>query len=128
MQSRLFQFRYSYQRDIADIYAIVTIGASGAPTLQQTSKGVLSVTRNSTGTYTLRLKDSFTKLMMVDMAVQNASGVPDVQVGIIANNITSNSAPSIQIVTSNTGATPAAADPASGDVLLIHIAATSAST
>src|SRR5271166_5626830 len=47
------QFRFSMHKDPVDIFAHVTFGSSGAPTLDsKNSPGIVSVTRNSTGNYT----------------------------------------------------------------------------
>lgn len=47
------QIRFSFHKDPVDIFAHVTFGASGAPTLDSAnSLGIVSVTRNSAGNYT----------------------------------------------------------------------------
>jgi hypothetical protein len=128
MASRLFQFHYKYERDTVETLMNVSIGASGAPTLtSQLNKGIVSITRNSAGTYTILLKDTSNKLMGVDMSVINATGIPTAPIiGIKNNNVNSNTAPSIQIVTSNLSGV--ATDPANGDILLISIKTRLAST
>lgn len=50
------QFTHSLIKDVWNIYARVTFGASGAPTLVQgnpaASPGIVSITQNATGQYT----------------------------------------------------------------------------
>lgn len=124
---RLFQFNYSYERDLVHIHAKIAIGASGAPTLNAPlSKGILSIVRNSAGDYTIRLTDSFNQLMMVDMLMQNATGIPAApDMGLKANSVNSATVPSIEIVTSAAGV---ATDPASGDTMFLHLVCRNAST
>lgn len=123
--SRLFQFRYSYERDLVDVYARISIGAAGAPTLVS-GKGVLSVTRDSAGQYTIKLKDNFNRMLMVDTRIQNATGIPtSTAIGIKTDNSSAATAPSVTIVASAGGI---AADPASGDILLVDLTFRNAST
>ncbi len=55
MANRLMANRqYTFERDVKTIFAHVTIGAVGAPTLDgPNSLGVLSITRNGVGDYTV---------------------------------------------------------------------------
>jgi len=130
---RAFQFQYSLERDLFNIYAIVTIGAAGAPTLESTSKGIKSVTRSSAGDYVVNLSESYYKLMFAEAIVKNAAGIPvSSSVGIKADSSTSTTAPSVELVFS--GPTAAgntaliATDPASGDKLFIKFIFRNAST
>lgn len=128
MASRLFQFHYKYERDTVTTHMTVNIGASGAPTLAAgLNKGVVSMTRNSAGDYTIVLKDTSNKLLGVEMIVQNASGIPAApNIGIRANNVDSNTSPSIRIVMSNNSGV--ATDPANGDIVRLAIITRLAST
>lgn len=126
MSSRLFQFRYSYERDLTDIEAKITIGATGAPTLTN-AKGIVSMTRNSAGNYTILLKDAYYLLMKVDADFVSGSSAPAAPlVNVVSEQVNSNSAPSLIIQCRDVAA--AAADPASGEVMLLHIQCRSAST
>lgn len=124
---RLFQFRYSYERDLVDIYARVVIGASGAVT-SYSGKGIASVVKEATaGQYTINLQDNFNLLMDVSLMSQNASGISLAPiVGILADNISSSTAPGVTIQMATEAGV--AGNPASGDVLLIKISARNAST
>lgn len=127
MASRLFQFHYKYERDTVTTLMTVNIGASGAPTLVSgLNKGVVSMTRNSAGDYTIVLKDTSNKLLDVSMSIENATGIAAApNLGIKNNNVNSNTSPSIRIVTSSGGV---ATDPASGDVMRLAITTRLAST
>jgi hypothetical protein len=124
---QLFQFRYSYERDLVDIYVEVLIGASGAVT-SFVGKGVSSVVKETgAGLYTINLQDNFNKLMDMSYSVQNATGISAAPImGIDVNSIDSNTAPliTVQLVDE----TLTAANPASGDVLRFKITARNAST
>lgn len=124
---RLNQFQYSYERDVVSIYAAVTFGAAGAPTLGPlVPKGVKSVVRLSAGDFVITLQDSFNKLLMLDTRFQNAAGIPSTGiVGIKANNVSSATAPSIEIVMTAGGV---ATDPAVGDIVYIKMVCRNAST
>lgn len=65
----------SLEKAVVHLYAHITFGASGAPTLDTAnSKGVVSVTKGTTGLYTLQLGtnaaslDKYTKLLMIKHA------------------------------------------------------------
>lgn len=123
---RLFQFQYSYERELVHVYAQISIGAAGAPTLQSNAKGVASVTRNSAGDYSIALTDNFNKLMSLRAVIQNATGIPaSGNFGIKTDSVSSLTAPLIRVVFS--GPTAAgntaliATDPASGDIIKFHI-------
>lgn len=128
MASRLFQNHYKYERDTVTITTCMTIGASGAPTLVPgLNKGIVSITRDSAGTYTIKLKDNANKLISARMSVQNSTGIPTAPImGIKADNVISTSSPSIQVVMSNLSG--AATDPASGETVRIAIVVRLAST
>lgn len=124
--SRLFQFRYSYERDLVDIYAKVTFGASGAPTLSN-AKGVVSITRNSAGNYTLLLKDNFYLLMDAQAVFKSGSSAPAAPaMNIVSEQVNTVSAPQMVIQFRDIAA--AAADPASGEVAYLKITCRNAST
>lgn len=124
-----FQFRYSYERDIYEIFMKVNIGASGAPTIPTSSaKGVTSITRNSAGLYTIVLQQTYNRLL--DVNVQSISGssaqaAPMVTVvsETVATAATKNIVLQFRAIDNST-----ATDPASGEVLLIRFALRNAST
>lgn len=137
MASRLMANRqYAHERDIKYVYAKVAIGATGAPTLDvANSKGVLSITRNGVGDYTVvfgftggggqNVLDTYAKFLDAQLVVQNAAGIPLVEgFGIKAIDISGATA-SVRFqmfhaaVTTNVNT---AADPTSGDTLYLSFA------
>jgi hypothetical protein len=128
--ARLFQFRYSHERDLVDVMLKVAIGTAGAPTILN-GKGVASITRNSAGKYTIVLKDNYNVLLDVDvMSICPAPGPTAPQASITSETVNSTKT----IVLQMSGPTAAgntalvATDPASGDVLMIHMTLRNAST
>ncbi len=125
MASRLFQFRYSYERDLCDIQAKVSIGASGAPTLSL-AKGIVSMVHNSAGNYTISLKDQFYLLTDVKVSFISGSSAPAAPIVNVVSEQVNNASPSLIIQCRDLSG--AAADPASGEVMLLHIQCRSSST
>ena len=123
--SRLFQFRYSYERDLVDVYAKVSFGAAGAPTLQA-GKGILSVSRISAGRFQINLKDNFNKLMFAQDTFQVAAGPAAPIMYIAADNSSLANSPNIIVQFSTSGGV--ATDPASGEVVYLEITLRNAST
>ena len=118
-----FQFRYSYERDVTDIFLKVNIGAAGAPTIASgNAKGVTSITRNSVGNYTILLQQPYNRLLEVDcQSISGTSPQAAPLVTVQSEAVSSATAPTVRLAmraADNTTAT----DPASGEVLLIHIA------
>lgn len=74
--NRLFnQFFLSLERGKVILFANVSVGATGAPTLNAIkSKGVATVVRNSAGNYTVTLNDKYVDLFHVNVNFINASG------------------------------------------------------
>jgi len=121
-----FQFRYSYERDLCDIQAKISIGAAGAPTLSL-AKGILSMTRNSAGNYTIVLQEQFYLLTDVEASFISGSSAPAAPlVNVVSEQVNDSTSPSLIIQCRDISA--AAADPASGEVMLLHIQCRSAST
>lgn len=121
--STLFQFRYSYERDLTDIVLKCSIGASGAPTMIN-RKGITSITRNSAGLYTIVLKDNFNLLMNANiMQLDNdALAAPITQ--IVSETVSSTKTVVVQF----RDIALAAADPNDGAVVMIHLCLRNAST
>lgn len=126
MNRRFTQFRYSLEKKVVDLFAQVTIGASGAPTLVSGSyDGILSFARNSAGNYTLTLENRYVKLLGLKADVLLASGDPAIGYGAVIRSESVASAKTIVIeFLGPTGAgdtTPAATDPASGVKLFLQV-------
>ena len=117
------QFAISYEKGLVHIFAAVSIGASGAPTLVASkNQGIKSVTRNSAGNYTVTFGaigqagiDKYQRLMSMDGCVSNVTASAIIAVQPLADAVASGS---MTVVTSSASAT--AADPESGSTLLLH--------
>lgn len=125
MASTLYQFRYSYERDLVDIQAKIAIGASGAPTLTR-ARGIVSMTRNSAGNYTVVLKDRAFLFMVARASFISGSSAPAAPLMNVVSEQVNNSTPSLIIQFRDIAG--AAADPASGEVLLLQIENRNSST
>ena len=120
MANRRFeQFRLSAEKQVVDLFAVITIGATGAPTLTR-GKHITSVTRDGAGQYTIVLDDSFVQLIGMNVmffASTSAAAAP--MVVLEANNIASTKAFTIQCrAIDNSTAT----DPAEGEIMYLHLA------
>lgn len=114
-----YQFRLSMVPKVTDVFAHVTFGATGAPTLDLVnSKGVVSVTRNSAGNYTFvfgtsagRL-DPYSYLCMISHIFISSGAPASPSMRIITDNSANPSLANI-IVQFSTGGV--ATDPGSGE-------------
>jgi len=128
MANRRFvsQFRFSYQKDPVDVFARVTFGATGAPTLDVLdSFGIYSVTRNSTGNYTfvfgstgssIQALDTYNYLLMVKHMFINATAPAAPSMYVSDNSVNTPNVASITVQFNSAG-TPT--DPASGEQVLL---------
>jgi hypothetical protein len=118
---RTYQFVGNNVAGVTRVFAKVTIGASGAPTLVTSGVNgnngyITSITRNSAGDYTLALTDAYNGLLGFKALTINSTGISaSPNVGIKSNAVTTKS---LEFVCSTGGV---ATDPASGDILLIEI-------
>lgn len=122
----------SPERTVVDIFARITFGATGAPTLVASqSKGILSVTRNSAGKYTIVFGraagslDTFPKLLMIKhlFDASGNSGASPAAPNMVLLNDSSATAGTASIQIEFTGPTAGgntaqiATDPASGEAV-----------
>lgn len=114
-----FQFQYAYERDLGHIHARVSFGGGGAPTIVQ-AKGINSIERLSAGVYKIHLRGSFNSLMNMSHMPVLAVGAPaSPLMQITAEDVSSLTDPSVTIkMTDSAGV---ATDPASGEVVLMHL-------
>lgn len=122
------QFGLTKEAIVVDLFARVTFGASGAPTLVTAqSKGFKSVTRNNQGIFTFVLGnsnqiDKYVKLLAIQVLNDTigAPGVPAAPLYYLSANAVAGAAGSFQLTfTDDAGAT--ATDPASGEAIYLHI-------
>lgn len=118
------QFVSSLEKVVVDLFAEVTFGASGAPTIvAANTKGFISVTRNSAGTYTfvfgsapnsINALDTYVKFLNAHVIFNSGSSAPaSPGMYVKANSVSTAGTCSIQIVLNAAGT---ATDPASGEI------------
>lgn len=122
MANRYFtQFPLSMEKKVVNLFARVTYGASGAPTLSAVnSKGIVSVTRNSAGIYTFvfgtqaGMLDVYVKLLMAKVVFNSGASAPAAPgMYIKTNSVSTVGTASLQVVLNSAGT---ATDPASGEI------------
>lgn len=134
--------QYSLVKGRVSLWARVSIGATGAPTLSKWNpatrtytsapttgtgpyaigcEGIKSIARNDVGVYTITLQNTYQRLLALKATFSNSTGLPTIlSVGIwsAATDVTVASAPVVKFSTlSSTGT---AADPASGDIMQLE--------
>lgn len=116
---RTNQFHYSHAQP-ESLYATVTIGASGAPTVSSlTGMGIVSITRVSAGKYTIALSHAYNNLLGVRASIKSGSSAPAApSLYISADASSTRSAPSVTVVFNAAGT---ATDPASGEIILLEV-------
>jgi hypothetical protein len=128
MANRMFHKNYqTLEPSPVELFVWVNFGAGGAPTLDSTkSKGVKSVTRNSTGdlTFTFGANSASAAAATVDIykallsasvvfdETSNSGTAPLAPSMFVKNNLVSTSAGTVEVVLNSAG-TPT--DPASGE-------------
>ena len=114
MANRNFNPVQALDKEVKHLYANISIGASGAPTLNA-ALGIASVARDNAGDYTLTLDDKYNKLLMFKGQILDAAS-EDIVVQPAVDAVASG--PSVSFFT-NTAAT--ATDPSNGSTLLIEL-------
>ncbi len=109
----------SMEKEVVDLFARVTFGAAGAPTLDAAkSKGVKSVSRTSAGLFVITLQDSYQRLFSYSLVFKNATPPAAPFHLLITDASATNAAPAITVkffAVDNATAT----DPASGEEVRI---------
>lgn len=114
MANRSFNRKQALEKEVKDLYALISIGATGAPTLT-TGYGFASVSRSTNGTYTLTLEDKYLSLKFVD-AILLESDAEDIRFQVKSETVSSDGTISFYTLT---GATPT--DPSSGSKIMIKV-------
>lgn len=114
MANRNFNRKQALEKEVKEIYAKVSIGGTGAPTLTS-SVGVASITRTSAGLYQLTLQDKYHSLKSMQVMVQSTTE-EDIRAQLKEEDVDGAKTLSFFMLTDAT-----ATDPASGDVLLIKL-------
>lgn len=117
---RFNQFSYSTAVPY-HLYASVSIGASGAPTIVSgTGRGINSIVRNSAGKYTITLGKQYAGLITAQIQVIGASGAaPAAPISYVFSESVSSAGTLILQFLAIDGST--ATDPASGERLMLDI-------
>lgn len=118
---RLNQFRFSFEQMTTELFAKVTIGSSGAPTLT-IGKGIESVSRTSAGLYVIKLQDTYNKLLDVSQSIISGSSAAAAPMFNVVSETVATQATRAVTVQYRAIDNSTATDPASGEVLLIRIA------
>jgi hypothetical protein len=110
--------RYSLEKKVVDLFASVTFGASGAPTLNASkSKGVKSISRTSAGLYVITLQDQYNQLLTV-RCTNVSSSAPAAPSMYVKAEAVNNATPTLTVVMNSAGT---ATDPGSGEEARLHI-------
>jgi len=119
--NRNFNRKQALDKEIKELYVNVAIGASGAPTLDAAqSLGVASVTRVSTGRYSILLQDSYPAFRHITECRQLASGAPGAVGGMVIRSVAVTSSTPTVVIEFVDGA-GAAVELVSGTVLRLEI-------
>lgn len=127
MANRFFnQFNKTLEKEVCSLFAKISFGSTGAPTLDATnSKGVSSISRTSTGLYVLTLTDNYNRLFGVNATWDTSGASGSAPVGPIVYLSAANAVSTLgaATITFKTGdyVNGAVADPASGEVLYLEI-------
>ena len=115
MANRFFQqFRFSLEKYVVDLWAHVSFGAAGAPTLDvANSKGIASISRVSAGLYDIELQDSYYKFLMAQSMAKSASAPAAPLMHLVSEQVGDGDEPKLQV--QFTDSTGVATDPASGE-------------
>lgn len=121
MANRFFnQFGKTLEKEVVSLYAHVTFGAAGAPTLDAVnSKGIVSITKQATGKYRIVFgtsaasKDSYYKFFFARQVFlkSSAPAAPSMYITSLQHNVVANCYIDVQFATSAGVST----DPASGE-------------
>lgn len=111
---KLYQFTYSTVPQPVHVYAKVTFGAAGAPTLTA-NPAISGIVRNSAGDYTLTFRDNWPDVLGVSVIFNSGSSLPASPIVSIKSNLTAATQKTMEIVFQDVDTT-AATDPASGEI------------
>jgi hypothetical protein len=116
------QFSYSHCAAQVNLFAKISIGATGAPTIVSgTGTGISSIVRNSAGDYTINLSNPYNTLLGVDAVFHGNGGAAPAAplVSIKTDAVATASAPAVEILCTNSAGT--ATDPANGETIYLSI-------
>ena len=114
MANRDFNRKQALEKEVKELYALLTFGASGAVTLTS-GIGIASAAKSATGDYLITLQDRYVSLKFVEGTLIKSTG-EDIRIQVKAEDV--DGAKTISILTL-TGAS--ATNPSSGAQLLLKI-------
>lgn len=116
MANRMFNRAQNLEKEVKSLFAEVSIGSSGAPTLVR-GLGIASISRSSTGLYVVTLQDKYVRLMHASVQIMSASA-EDAVSQLVSEDVDVAQTISFRIIKGSDGLV---VDPASGDKLFIKI-------
>lgn len=112
------QFHYSHAQP-ESLYASISIGAAGAPTIVSgTGMGISSITRSSAGRYVITLSHAYQGLLGVRSSIVSSAAPAAPSIYVAVNSVKTSTAPTLTVVTNAAGT---ATDPASGEIILLEV-------
>lgn len=116
MANRTFNDAQALEKEVKTLFAKISIGATGAPTLVKPgSLGIESVARSAQGDYLITLEDKYPALMGVQGILLDSSA-EDITFQVKAEDV--DGAKTISVFTNTAGT---ATDPSNGSVILLTI-------
>lgn len=116
MANRMFNRAQNLEKEVKSLFAEVSIGSSGAPTLTK-GLGIASISRSSTGLYVVTLQDKYVRFMHASVQIMSASA-EDAVSQLVSEDVDVAQTISFRIIKGSDGLV---VDPASGDKLFIKI-------
>lgn len=114
MASRNFNRMQALEMELKQLQLVVSIGASGAPTVTR-GKGVATVVRNSAGQYTITLQDKYNSLVGFS-CTQLVATAQDTTPQLASETVNTTKTVVLRTLTAGT-----ATDPSSGSKLFITL-------
>ena len=116
MANRTFNDAQALEKEVKTLFAKISIGASGAPTLVKPgSLGIASVSKVSTGLYRITLEDTYPALLGVK-ATALASSAADMTFQVKLETVSTTKLVEVFCLTAGV-----ATEPASGTVLFVEL-------
>jgi len=119
MANRMFnQFQGTLEKGVVQLFAEVSFGASGAPTLVR-GKGIAvnGITKSATGTYLVTFQDSYVATLGLSSAWKGTAAPAGNEVVLDTDSITNGTTPTLTLKVYSTAGS--AIDPASGESVLL---------
>src|SRR5581483_10117924 len=93
----MYEVIQTFEKRPVHLFANISIGATGAPTLNTGSRGIKSVTRTGVGSYTIALEDQYQKLLDMDWGLISTTRTDAALGCLIAADNSANASPGVNI-------------------------------